>query len=85
MVALNLYLRAERGRLTRLASNVHESSSYLSQIAVGRRPCPPILAVRIERSTGGAVKRSDLLPELWREIWPELVDQVAVVRDPTYG
>ena len=33
----------------------------------------PVNCVQIERATNGAVKRWDLRPDDWREIWPELV------------
>ncbi|WP_234196248.1 transcriptional regulator [Pseudacidovorax sp. NFM-22] len=37
-----------------------------------RKPDPKY-CVRIERATGGMVRRQDLRPDDWHEIWPELV------------
>lgn len=42
----------------------------------GGRPVPPKQCVRIERITDGRVSRRDLRPDDWRDIWPELAEQV---------
>ncbi|WP_064577196.1 transcriptional regulator [Cupriavidus gilardii] len=49
------------------------SFDYLRQVAYGNRLCREKLAARIERESGGAVKRQVLRPDDWHEVWPELV------------
>ncbi len=75
MLTLSLYLSQERGNAAKLARAVEISHSFLVQIAQGERPCPPKVAVRIERETLGVVGRAMLLPDDWQEIWPELANQ----------
>ncbi|WP_313074930.1 transcriptional regulator [Melaminivora sp.] len=38
------------------------------------RPVPPKQCVRIERLTSGQVKRQQLRPDDWADIWPELAE-----------
>lgn len=64
-----------KGGSTEFAEQIGISTVYLSQLAArqdGREPSPE-LAVRIERESGGAVRRWDLRPGDWHRIWPELV------------
>lgn len=48
---------------------------HLQNIGYGYKPCSAALAVAIERVSGGAVTRPELVPE-WRDIWPELANAV---------
>ncbi|WP_087131385.1 transcriptional regulator [Caballeronia pedi] len=61
-----------RGTLTWLAAMLDVSTSYLSQLASGRSPISPARCVLIERLTKGIVRRQDLRPHDWIEIWPEV-------------
>lgn len=45
---------------------------HLRNVMYGYRPCSAELASAIERVSNGAVKRPDLRPYDWQEIWPEL-------------
>ena len=78
---LSEYIKGGRGRLSALAAEVGQQSSFLSSIGTGGRPCPPRLAVAIERATDGQVSRKDLLPD-WADIWPELVTDPATQASP---
>lgn len=80
MSTLKTYLDQERGNSGRLARQIGVSSSFLTQVATGQRPCPPKVAVRIETALDGRIKRQDLLPD-WRDIWPELATAPAA-NDP---
>jgi len=73
MNKLHEYFQGERGRAAELARSTGQAASFLREIALGSRPCPAKLAVRIELHTGKQVTRKDLLPNDWPEIWPELV------------
>lgn len=55
-----------------LAKIVKKPASLLSQISCGTRSCNPALAVQIELATNGEVGRSELRPNDWQLIWPEL-------------
>ncbi len=72
MTKLLSYFRGERGRASKLACATGHSAAFLRQIAVGERPCPPKLAVKIEAETRGVVSRIDLCPSDWSDIWPEM-------------
>jgi DNA-binding transcriptional regulator YdaS (Cro superfamily) len=65
------YFSEERGNAARLARGIGVSAGFLTQVADGSRPCPPRVAVKIERFLVGRVKRQDLVED-WGEIWPEL-------------
>ena len=43
-------------------------------MAAGERPIPIEHAAAIEQFTEGAVRRTDICPDDWRRIWPELAD-----------
>lgn len=67
-----------RGKKSEFASQVGIDPVYLSQIAAddqGPRKfrASAALAVRIEKFSNGVVNRSDLRPDDWQEIWPELI------------
>lgn len=69
---LSTYLRAERGRTQRLAVALQVSGSLVAQWNNGK-PIAPRRCPAIEVATGGAVRRWDLRPNDWWEIWPELI------------
>jgi DNA-binding transcriptional regulator YdaS (Cro superfamily) len=60
------------GGVKALAQRLRVHPVYLSQLAArqgGRKPSPK-LCIDIERETGGAIKRRELRPDDWHEIWP---------------
>lgn len=69
---LKTYIAAERGRATKLASELGISTSYLSQMASGLAPISPERGLEIEHLSGGLVSRKESLPDRWEKIWPEL-------------
>lgn len=52
---------------------------HLRNIVYYGKPCGVVLAVSIERESGGAVTRQELRPNDWASIWPELRADAAVV------
>jgi DNA-binding transcriptional regulator YdaS (Cro superfamily) len=67
------YLEAERGRSARVAHRLGIAPAYLSQMANGVRPVPPVQGAAIEEATDHEVRRWDLRPHDWHRIWPELI------------
>lgn len=55
-----------------LALACHTTLPHLRNVMYGYRPCGAVLAVDIEKYTGGQVTRPELRPTDWRRIWPEL-------------
>lgn len=55
-----------------LAAIAHVSEQYLYQCISGRRDMDATEASRVERVTGGRLKRWHLRKD-WAETWPELV------------
>lgn len=51
--------------------------AFLRNVMYGLRVAGEKLCVRIERESKSAVTRRDLRHDDWREIWPELVTQLA--------
>jgi DNA-binding transcriptional regulator YdaS (Cro superfamily) len=72
MNQLALYLRAERGRASRLATGLKVTPVFIGQIAKGDRPAPAERCTDIERLTEKAVRRWHLRPHDWHRIWPAL-------------
>lgn len=70
---LKEYLTAERGRYTQMAAFLNVSRGFVSMMANQKKPVPIKAALKIEKFTGGAVSRKDLVSN-WNEIWPELKD-----------
>lgn len=54
------------------AKSIGVSQSMVYQISNGLRPVPEKACVRIEQVTKGAIRRQDLRPGDWQDIWPEL-------------
>lgn len=56
----------------RFAQDCKTSLGHLRNICYGIKPCAPALAVLIEQKSGRLVTRQELVPDKWRDIWPEL-------------
>jgi DNA-binding transcriptional regulator YdaS (Cro superfamily) len=69
---LKTYLCQERGRTQRLAELLGVSGSLMTQWARGK-PVSVERCPKIELLTAGAVRRWDLRPNDWWQVWPELV------------
>lgn len=72
---LREFIALEKGNGVALATALEIAPSYLSQMAHGLRPVPPVTAVEIERLTKGAVSRKETRPDDWALIWPDLAEQ----------
>ena len=70
---LKTYTDQARGRQTEVAAAIGCQPQLVWQWAAGVRPVPLDRCVAIERATDGAVRRWDLRPDDWHQIWPELV------------
>ena len=73
VMQLSTFLRQQRGRIAYIAGHMGWAPAYLSQMAAGRRPVPVERAAELERMCGFEVRRWDLFPDRWSQIWPELV------------
>lgn len=69
------YLAQDRHRAAGLAAALVVPVQMIYPWANGRRPCPPLRCVAIERATGGVVTRRELRPTDYAEHWPELAQQ----------
>jgi DNA-binding transcriptional regulator YdaS (Cro superfamily) len=54
------------------AEKCDTSPAHLTNIAYGFRKPNPALAIAIERESGGAVTRREMLPDTFLAIWPDL-------------
>ena len=61
-----------KGAVTALANAIDAPIPDVSRWASGKRPIPPGRCVEIEKATNKKVKRQDLRPNDWAEIWQEL-------------
>lgn len=62
---LKTYLsNLKRGGITRLATSLGISSSYLSQLSSGSAPISLERCIDIEKATGGAVRCEELRPDV---------------------
>ena len=61
----------ERGGAAELAASLEVSPSYLSQLAAVEQ-ISPVMSVKIEKATSGAVTRQEMRPDDWHLIWPEI-------------
>lgn len=57
-----------------IAHELGVSDQYLYQCLTGRKLMRPEEAVRIEKGSGGRLRRWDVRRSDWHRIWPELVD-----------
>lgn len=48
------------------------SLGHMRNIGYGYKVCSPLLAVAIERESGGSATRKELRPADWWLLWPEL-------------
>lgn len=84
---LNTWLKAQPGRIARLARAIGCTPSFISQIRAGpgasRRPVPAALCPRIEVETSFEVRRWEMRPDDWHLIWPELVGTEGAPSTPT--
>lgn len=55
-----------------LATKVNVDEQYLYQCLTGRKTMKPDEAVRVERESGGVLRRWHLRSD-WPKIWPELI------------
>lgn len=74
---LSDWLKQEPGRTAQLAQALGlrnpRNPALISQWSTGIRDVPVERCVAIEKFSDGAVRRWDLRPDDWHEIWPELV------------
>ena len=62
----------ERGRGLTLAKALGVQPPSVSDWITGKKPVPLAQCMPIERATGGAVTRRDLMPDTYLIHWPEL-------------
>ncbi|MBQ0934632.1 transcriptional regulator [Ideonella paludis] len=79
------YLNGERGRGRAVAKAAGLSTSFLSQLARGKRPIPAEHCAPIERATGFAVMRWHMRPHDWHRVWPELLHSPGAPEPGTQG
>ncbi len=72
-MTLTEYITSGRGRQAQLARSIGVSPSFVWQLVRGLKPVPLNLCSAIELATSGDVSRTDLRPDDWQLIWPELV------------
>ncbi len=65
--------------VSKLAERIGVRQSVVSNWRKRGTLIEPLLCVRIEKVTAGAVTRRDLRPNDWQEIWPELAATGAVL------
>ncbi|AYR25783.1 transcriptional regulator [Herbaspirillum rubrisubalbicans] len=66
--------------VSRLADQIGVGQSVVSNWRRRGTLIEPLLCARIEKVTRGEVKRQDLRPKDWHEIWPELVASGPITR-----
>lgn len=67
---LGVYLGSlSRGDVSKFATKIGVSVSFLSQMASGYTKIPAHRALAIEQETRGIVTRRDLLPCDWQKYW----------------
>jgi len=55
-----------------IAATVGMNEQYLYQCITGRKAMKPTEAVRVERMSRGRLRRQDLRPNDYWEVWPDL-------------
>lgn len=70
---LSEYVDSQRGGQTQIARAIGCQSQLVWQWARGIRPVPIERCVPIEVATARAVRRWNLRPNDWADIWPELI------------
>lgn len=56
-----------------VAAELKINGQFLYQCLTGRRAMEPKQAVRVERHTGGRIRRWQLRQADWFDVWPELI------------
>ncbi len=69
---LTEYFDSEGVPVLAFAKKIKAHAPDVFRWANGQRSVPVIWCVRIETATDGKVRRQDLRPDDWAEIWPEL-------------
>lgn len=69
---LKTWVDAKRGRASTLAKAIGVYPSFVTKMALGKKPIPLEKCMPIEIATGGAVTRRDLKPQEYLKHWPEL-------------
>ena len=72
MNKISKYLEKSGVTKSEFARRISVTPGMVFQLARGDLLPSEKLSVRIELATGGALKRQDLRPNDWAEIWPEL-------------
>lgn len=72
VMKLSIWLKEQYGRGKMLSAAIGVPQSFVAKMAKGEKQVPVERCVSIERATNGAVTRSDLRPDDWQDIWPEL-------------
>lgn len=72
---LKAYLKSLPDRPAReaFALRVKSTLGHLNNVALGYKPCAPVLATAIELDTERTVRRWELRTDDWHLIWPELI------------
>ena len=68
---LKSYISEKRVPVKTIATSLGCTPPFVYHLAAGRKPCPPVTAIEIERLTGGEVSRYDLRPKDGHLIWPD--------------
>ena len=71
---LNEWAGMVRGRGLTLAKALGVQPPSVSDWITGKKPVPLAQCMPIERATGGAVTRRDLMPDTYLIHWPELAE-----------
>ena len=61
------------GAMSRLAEAIKAHAPDVSMWSSGKKSVPVNRCVQIEAETKGLVRRQDLRPNDWHQIWPELI------------
>jgi DNA-binding transcriptional regulator YdaS (Cro superfamily) len=65
MKLYDYFLEQPMGAKTKMAAALGISLTWMSRLSSGKSKPSPYLAIQIEKLTQGAVKRKDLLPEIF--------------------
>ena len=66
------WVNGQRGRSLAIAQALGVTPPVVSDWVTGKKGVPLERCVQIERATNGEVRRQDLRPVDWQDIWPEL-------------
>jgi DNA-binding transcriptional regulator YdaS (Cro superfamily) len=72
------WVNGQRGRSLAIAQALGVTPPVVSDWVTGKKGVPLERCVQIERATNGEVRRQDLRPVDWQEIWPELAQPLAL-------